>query len=303
MRYSSSNDKYGYEESNYDKYKAHLDEEKIKRSAEVEKAIQEQGKAAIMKYEEKSLQVTSEKKKIAKYAGTALAVGAAAVFAYSPGLLALRLSDASIVRATLSIMVGLFLVGVFGYATYKFFAPEKKHIKTINSSIDVTELSNKLKEHTSDAYIGKLASQALTQIDRLNRSIKRVEFEIANKFESSSMTYQNFYASVDDAGNCAFKNLASFLNRIQLYNHEDYNSLKNYKDDDIPDEIQEKQIELMQKNFELAKDALTANENLILGLESLAIEIADANFNEDSDKNQVMLDEINKLTNTIKYYI
>lgn len=250
-----------------------------------------------------SLVPNSDTKKIIKYAATALGVGVAAIFAYSPGFLALRLSDPSILRATLSIFTGVILAGILGFSTFKFFAPDKKHIKTLNSSIDVTELSTKLKAYVDDEYIGKLASQALTQIDRLNKSIKRVDFELASKFEPTSMTYQNFYAAVDDAGNCAFKNLASFANRIQLYDEDDYNIIHTYKHDAIPDDIQEEQIELMNRNKKLAADALTANENLIVGLEKLVLKIADSNFTEDSKENQEKLDEINKLTETIKYYI
>lgn len=243
-------------------------------------------------------------KKLIRYAVTTVAIAAAAVILYSPGLVALRLSDASILRATFSIFAGLMLASGFGYSTYKFLLPDnKKQIKTLNAKIDVTMLADKLTERKSDPYVGKIASQALTQIDRLNRSIKRAEFEISHRFEPSSMTYKNYYGAIENAGNCAFKNLDSFLNRIQLYSHEDYASLKNYKDDDIPDEIQEKQIALMDKNYNFATEALAANENLILGLESLAIELADANFSITSEKNQEMLEEINNLTNTIKYYI
>ena len=247
--------------------------------------------------------MSSNYKKLIKYIASTLGIATVAVIAYSPGLLALRLTDLSILRATMSIMTGVLLTGGFGYSTYRFILPDKKQIKTLTAKIDITELASKLKKHTEDEYMGKLSAQALAQIDRLNKSIERVEFEIARKFEPSSMTYKQFYSSVSGAGGYAFENLNSFANRLQLYNDEEYLNLQHYKEDDIPDEIQEQQIALMDKNFDLGRDALAANEKLILGLDSLAMELASANFKADAEGNSDMLNEINDLTNKIKYYI
>lgn len=247
--------------------------------------------------------MSTDTKKLIKFGAKAGILGIAAAIVYSPGLLALSVFDASILKATLAVVLGIAFVAGLGYSTYQFFAPDKKQIKTLNSSLDVTELSNKLTEHTTDIYMGKLAKQALTQVDRLNRNIKKVEFELSEKFAPSSMTYKNFYGAVDNAGTCAFENLNSFATRLRLYDDQDYITLQNYKHDDIPDEIQEKQLELLEQNKDLAKDALAANEQLILGLEELAMKLADSNFTTNSDKNEELIEELNKLTDTIKYYI
>ena len=247
--------------------------------------------------------MSKETKKLIKYIASTLGIAAVAVVAYSPGLLALRLTDLSIIRATMSIMTGVLLTSGFGYSTYRFILPDKKQIKTLTAKIDITKLAEKLKSHADDVYMGKLSAQALAQIDRLNKSIERAEFEIARKFESSSMTYKQFYSSVSSAGNYAFENLNSFANRLQLYNDNEYEDLKHYQEDDIPDDIQEQQIALMDKNFNLGKDSLAANEKLILGLDSLAMELANSNFKADTEGNSDLLDEINELTNKIKYYI
>lgn len=242
-------------------------------------------------------------KKLIKYIASTLGIAATAVVAYSPGLLALRLTDLSIIRATMSIMTGVLLTGGFGYSTYRFMLPDKKQIKTLTAKIDITALAEKLRSHVDDEYMGKLSAQALAQIDRLNKSIERAEFEIARKFESSSMTYKQFYSSVSGAGSCAFENLNSFANRLHLYNDEEYENLQHYQEDDIPDDIQEQQIALMNKNYDLGRDALAANEKLILGLDSLAMELANSNFKADTENNSGLLDEINELTDKIKYYI
>ncbi len=168
-------------------------------------------------------------KKLIKYLIKTGVIAGVAVVAYSPGLIALSLFDASIFKAGMSIIIGVALTAGFGISTAQYFLPEKTHIKLLTTKIDVTALSEKLKAHEEDAYMGKLAAQALTQVDRLNKSIERAEFEIARKFDKSTITYQNFYSSVTAASNCAFENLNSFSNRLQLYSDEEYiNIIKSY---------------------------------------------------------------------------
>lgn len=242
-------------------------------------------------------------KKLIKYLIKTGVIAGVAVAAYSPGLIALSLFDASIFRAGMSIITGVALTAGFGISTAQYFLPEKTHIKLLTTKIDVTALSEKLRAHEEDAYMGKLAAQALTQVDRLNKSIERAEFEIARKFDKSTITYQNFYSSVTAASNCAFENLNSFSNRLQLYSDEEYINLQHYKEDDIPDDIQEQQIEIIEKNLKLGKDALAANEQLILGLDKLAMELADSNVKSSEEENSELLNNIKELTNTVKYYI
>lgn len=49
-----------------------------------------------------------------------------------------------------------------------------------------------------------------------------------------------------------------------------------YKEDDIPDDIQEEQLKLYQDNFEAVKSAVALNEKLLLKLDALAIELSSA---------------------------
>ena len=244
-------------------------------------------------------------KKLITYLVETFGIAGTAIILYSSGLVGLRLSDPNIFRAGMSIISGVLLAGGFGVATHHYLLPEKQHIKTLTAKIDITELTEKIKGHSEDAYMGKLASQAIAQIDRLNNSINRAEYEVTKKFEPGSLTYQEFYGAITNASNCAFENLNRFANRLGLYDDSEFIALRgeDYKYDDIPNEIQEKQKDLMKKNFNLCKDSLAANENLILGLDSLAMELASANVKTDSEGTSELLKNITELTETIKYYI
>ena len=90
-------------------------------------------------------------------------------------------------------------------------------------------------------------------------------------------------------------------NRMQLFDSSDYLRLQNYKDDDIPDDIQEKQLELYEKNITMINNAIALNEQLLLKLDMLSMELASTI--DSNDSNTALLDEISKLTEEAKYYL
>lgn len=78
--------------------------------------------------------------------------------------------------------------------------------------------------------------------------------------------------------------------------------LKHYKEDDIPDDIQEEQLKLYRDNYESTKAALALNEKILLKLDALAVGLSSFEINANEDMNNEILEEIEKLTNDAKYY-
>ena len=77
------------------------------------------------------------------------------------------------------------------------------------------------------------------------------------------LSWDKYHSAVEAANQIALENLISLANRMQLFDEKEYARLKHYKDDNIPDNIQEKQIKLYKQNLDLIKDAITVNENLV----------------------------------------
>lgn len=230
-------------------------------------------------------------------------IAAVGITAYSPGLIGLRLSDPSVFRAGMSIIVGLGLVFGFGYGNYKLLQPEKKQIYTKENVVDVTDAVAILEKYNQDKYFGSIAKTAVSQVERLRRSTERAEMEIQAKFEAPSMSYDKYHNVVSTAVSVALENLVSLANRIKLYDSKEYDRLlTTYKQDNIPDDIQEKQIALFEKNKEMALKSIQKNEELILDLDTLSMELTGANY-ESSKDGETLLAEIEVLTNEVKYYI
>jgi len=234
--------------------------------------------------------------KLLKILGLNGAIAILAIIIYSPGLLALYPTDISILKAGTSILSGIGLLSAFGIGNLKILNPKQKLLLTTKIN-DFEEAKKILYSYKDGKYFGEIATTMLDQLNRLDRSIQRTTHEIERKFGVGTLSYNKYCGVIDTANKEALQNVITMANRMQLFDEGEYKRLQHYKDDNIPDDIQEKQIQLYSSNMELIKKAIAVNENLILALDTLTVEVAKPGQNDDS-----VLNEIEKLTQEIKYY-
>ena len=91
-------------------------------------------------------------------------------------------------------------------------------------------------------------------------------------------------------------------NRMRLFDEKEYARLQHYREDDIPDDIQEEQLKLYQKNSDNVRSTISLNEKILLKLDALAMEVSSSASGEDADLNNDLLNEIGKLIDETKYY-
>ena len=233
--------------------------------------------------------------KLVKIAGLNLIIIVAAVVTYSPGLLALYPNDPSIFKAGMSILIGIFLAVVFLYGNSRLLSDPK-----MPTNVDVNDFSQATKildMYKNGSYFGKTAQTVLDQIERLGRSMSRLQSEIDRKFDKNSMSNDKYSAIVNEANLCLTDNLISAAQRMQFFDEGEYKRLLNCEKDSIPDDIQLQQLNLYKTNEDIIKNVVTENEKLILQLDTLAVELSSR-----EDDNDELLDEIKKLTQEVKYY-
>jgi len=224
-------------------------------------------------------------------------IGVATVIFYSPGLMNLRPTDISILRAGSSICLGIAEVVAFFYGNYALMKGPARISYNKENVQDTSQALNVLDGYKNGRYFGSLARTAYDQIKRFERSMERAKTAIKNKFEPGSMSFDKYDSVVSVANDALLSNIITMANRIQFFDETEYAKLQNYKNDDIPDDIQEKQIELYRKNMDMVKNAIRANENLILSIDTLSVELATSDREDNS-----LLEEIRKLTDEVKYY-
>lgn len=223
-----------------------------------------------------------------------------AVVCYSPGFLCLRPSDIGIFRAGMSIIMGIVLIFAFGYGNYQLLKePQRKRVsKQMVSDIDKAEAL--LKTYFDGKYFGKMAKTASEQLNRMLKSFGRTQMIIDERFGADSLSGNKYYSIVEAAKDSALNNIVVMANRMQMFDEAEYARLQNYKNDELPDDIQERQIELYNSNLERIKASIVLNEKILLSIDNLLMELS-SNENDNGESDE-LLEEIEQLTKEAKLY-
>ena len=231
-----------------------------------------------------------------------LSIAIAAVILYSPGLVNLRLSDYSIFRAGMSIIAALLLILSFFLVNIRLLKePDRKPV-TLDDVHDLDKAKDILRSHCEGKYFGSLARTASEQLDRIFQCRQRLSGILAQKFTQGTMSFDKFDSVAAAAETAAIKNVVAMANRMRLFDEKEYARLQHYREDDIPDDIQEEQLRLYQKNFDNVRATIAHNEKLLLKLDALAIEISSSSSGDDTNLNNELIGEIERLTDETKYY-
>lgn len=239
-------------------------------------------------------------KKYLKLIAANLCIVVIAVILYSPGLVNLRLSDYSIFRAGMSIIAAFILIIIFFLINIKLLKePERKPIMLEDVS-DLEKAKDILRAHCGGRYFGSTARTASEQLDRILKCRQRLSGILEQKFTKGTMSWDKFNSIVATAESSAIKNVVAMANRMLLFDEKEYARLQHYQEDDIPDDIQEEQLRLYQKNFDNVRSTIALNEKILLKLDALAMEVSSSG--DDSGLNNELISEIERLIDETKYY-
>lgn len=197
-----------------------------------------------------------------------------AVIIYSPGLLNLRPWDDSILRAALSISLGVLLIGLFVANNMQLFEKPQKKTDELKDAIRILQEYG-LKGRKSIAE----AKTALEQEKRMRDTLEDLDFLIKDRFGEGSISYQRFYGAREGISQVVGDNLIKIANHILLFS-------ENEKTDE----------ELRRKNHQEMGRMLEQNDQLLKQGNQLALELASG------EEDQDILEEIKKLTEEVKLY-
>ncbi len=231
-----------------------------------------------------------------------LCIVTAAVILYSPGLLCLRISDYSIFRAGMSIIAALALTAIFFLVNLKLLkAPEQRPL-SLEDVPDLEKAKAILRDHCSGRYFGSMARTASEQLDRILKCRQRLSGILEQRFTKGTMSWEKFESTAAAAEISAIQNVVAMANRMRLFDEKEYARLQRYREDDIPDDIQEEQLRLYQKNFDNVRSTIALNEKILLKMDALTMELSSSDSGKSTDLNNGLLEEIEKLIDETKYY-
>lgn len=114
------------------------------------------------------------------------------------------------------------------------------------------------------------------------------------------MSWDKFNSVAAAAESSAIQNVVAMANRMLLFDEKEYARLRHYREDDIPDDIQEEQLRLYKRNFDDVRTTISLNEKILLKLDALAMELSSSS--ENTELNNELVKEIEKLIDDTKYY-
>lgn len=241
-------------------------------------------------------------KKYIKLIAANLCIVLTAVVLYSPGLICLRISDYSIFRAGMSIIAALVLIAVFFLVNLRLLRDPDRIPVMLEDVPDLDKAKEILKKHWDSKYFGGMAKTASEQLDRILSCRRRLAGILEQKFTKGTMSWDKFNSVVEAAEASAIKNVVAMSNRMRLFDEKEYARLQHYREDDIPDDIQEEQLKLYQKNFDNVRSTIALNEKILLKLDALAMEVSSFASGKDAELNNDLLTEISRLIDETKYY-
>lgn len=241
-------------------------------------------------------------KKYIKLIAANLCIVLTAVALYSPGLICLRISDYSIFRAGMSIIAALALIAVFFLVNLRLLKDPDRIPVMLEDVPDLDKAKEILKKHWDSKYFGGMAKTASEQLDRILNCRRRLAGILEQKFTKGTMSWDKFNSVVEAAEASAIKNVVAMSNRMRLFDEKEYARLQHYREDDIPDDIQEEQLKLYQKNFDNVRSTIALNEKILLKLDALAMEVSSFASGKDAELNNDLLTEISRLIDETKYY-
>lgn len=231
-----------------------------------------------------------------------LCIVVAAVILYSPGLVCLRITDASIFRAGMSIIALLALVAIFLWVNIRLLKEPRRKPILPEEVLDLEKAKDILKTYSTSRYLKSMALTAAEQVDRILKCRTRLSEILEQRFTKGTMSWEKFDGVVHSAEDSALKNVAAMANRMQLFDEKEFARLEHYREDDIPDDIQEEQLRLYQKNLDDIKSMIALNEKILLKLNALTMEVSSSPGEKAAAWNDDLLAEIEKLIGETKYY-
>lgn len=241
-------------------------------------------------------------KKIIKLIASNLFIVITAVILYSPGLLCLRITDYSIFRAGMSIISLIALVCLFFFINIRFLKEPSNRPILPGEVQSLESVRDILKTFSSSKYLKGMASTAEEQVERIYKCRERLSVILDQKFTKGTMSWDKFNNIVMSAENSAIKNVVSMANRMLLFDEREFLKLQHYREDNIPDDIQEEQLDLYNKNFDEIKSMIALNEKILLKLNTLTMEVSSSTDEQNNNMNDDLINEIEKLISETKYY-
>ncbi len=242
-----------------------------------------------------------------KYLKQLLIFAAAGVILFAPFGLKLRPSDPGVMRGAFAIAAGVVILAGIIYNGVKLSKVKPPAVLTDNKKEEL-RIQNQLRESRNRSVVGKIAGKALDQLELTSKKAESFRQIVGAKFGETSLTYGRYASVLDQGVETISKNTSFLAARMQAFDEDQYLKLSkavssgNYKKDAVDDSLQEDQLVRMNKSLKEMNGILDSNEHLLDMMTTCVNEVAALGEKDNSQANDDIIEEIQHLIETTKYY-
>ena len=186
-------------------------------------------------------------------------------------------------------------VGVI-YGNYRLLAEPERSMPTHEDYIEA------LNKHRGLKTFEETIDLAIDQIARLQKKNKNILVILPQIFGDSEITCNKFSAAIADVKNSFFANIRNILNKLDTFDEEDYNFIREkHAEGAVSQQIMKDKFEVYNEYVTTVKAATEDNEQILLMLDKLLLRISDIK-NPDRSQRDQMAQMIDDLISQLKYY-
>ncbi|MBO6158790.1 MAG: hypothetical protein J6P72_05940 [Firmicutes bacterium] len=170
------------------------------------------------------------------------------------------------------------------------------------------QLSMVLGSYKGRYGIGSIAEIASRQVSNIEKKGPSLIGLIKEKFEEGSMSYDRFQVPVSNGIDTVRENSLKLATMLEGFDDQDFQKLARametgeYRHDLIDDEIQKERYLIYQNSLSEMERIVSTNERMLLMLDRISVELSKLQSNQIDQDGSKILEEIEELTKTAKYY-
>jgi len=189
------------------------------------------------------------------------------------------------------------------YGNYRLLS-EPESVTPTHKIMAVEDYIEELNDHREFKTFEKTVDLLLDQIERLQNKNKIIRDILLQIFSASEMSYKKFDGVIAEVEKIFFMNVRSILNKINAFDEDDYNFIRNKRESgDFSEQFMVEKIEVYNEYITFVGAAAENNEQILLKLDKLLLEISDINCVKSSQIEEMpgMIEIDNLIKQTTNY--
>lgn len=214
--------------------------------------------------------------RLMKLVGLIAGIVLADVIALSPGLMGLSIGGGNVLETALSVTLLVMspIVLLYGSYTLLLKSPVRTTIRGLATQEDFIDA---LRQYRSIKALKPDITQAMDQIERMEKKKFALFDLLGQKFDPSELSYKRFSTVIHEVNRLFYQYIRGIVSRLNVFDPAEYVKFANAQRHEpslIPNKLAQERAALYQEYVTYLSGSIGANEEILLKLDKLLLEIS-----------------------------